>query len=512
MSAAAATLFANPETARAIERTRAAVVLVGSYDGSGNYGDLAQLDAALDLVGRLGPRVVALPILERQHLAGHRRLNEAAGTGEPAALFFDPGGENEYEDDLLPVAAPDDLAFGASYLYGGGYLNSLWGARKLAMLDAAESLLAAGGAAPSCHLSTGLQVEPGWVEGLPVSALERLELRGARDSASREALSSEGRNSAMNTGDDAVGVLSRLPSPTGPADDGSFHLNLHFAEHGWVTERPGEALDFFAGFIAELGRLVGRPLAVQPLIAYLDERQDERQGVERLASACAARGIAVAEPLLLRPAGLAEMAPQLGAASLTLSCSYHVALTSLMLEVPAVLIGDNAYYEQKAVGLREDFALPDAFSGPVSADPAMRAGEIASILLDAQRGPALRGALAAAAERQRRRRATTEAELLGRLGGAAVAALDGRAGRLSARVGQLAAEPAELHTRLAALQTETERLQHLAEESPLGAELRVRDAEARASAAEDALTGVVRSYSWRLLAPLRRLKALLLRR
>ena len=324
MSAGVATLFATPETVRAVAGARAVVALVGSYDGSGNYGDIAQLDATLNLVRRLGPGVAALPVLERQHLAGHRRLlGEEGGGAEPPALFFDPGDEGDYGDDLLPVAAPAALAFGATYLYGGGYLNRLWGARKLAMLSAAEALLAAGGAPASRHLSTGLQVEPGWVGGLTggeATAFDRLEPRGARDDISRKELATGGN--AVNTGDDAIGLLGQLPLPADPPpDDGRLHLNLHFADHGWVTERPQEVLGFFVGFVAELGRLAGRPVTLQPLIAYLDERQDERPGMEKLAAACAAAGVEVANPLLLRPAELAAAVPRMGAASLTLSCS-----------------------------------------------------------------------------------------------------------------------------------------------------------------------------------------------
>ena len=513
MSAGAATLFATAETARAVERARAVVVLVGGYDGSGNYGDILLLDAALDLVERLGPGVVALPVLERQHLAGHRRLQERAATPESAALFFDPGDEGEYEDDLLPVAAPIGLAFGATYLYGGGYLNRLWGARKLAMLDAADALLAAGGDA-SCRLSSGLQVEPGWLAGLAgdgAAALDGVALRGARDNTSREELTFGQSASAVNTGDDAIGVLGRLPSSSPAADDGRLHLNLHFAEHGWVTERPNELLDFYVGFLAELGRLAGRPLAVQPLIAYLDVRQDERPGVERLAAACAAAGIEVAEPLVLRPTSLAEAAAALRQAQLTLSCSYHVALTSLMLEVPAVLIGDNAYYEQKAAGLREDFGLPPAFTGPATSDPAVQAGEVAAALLDQEHGSRLRAGLAMAAERLRNRRAMVETELLARLGTGATTALSARVELLAERVHELAAEPAELQARLAALQTELEELQHLVDESPLEAELRVREAEARTEAAEATLAAALGSRSWRMGAPLRRVGALVRR-
>jgi len=514
VSSAGPTLFATPASVQAIERARALVVLVGSYDGSGNYGDIAQFDAARELVERLGPGLLALPVLERQYLAGHRQLCENLSAPDRPALFFDPGDEGEHEDGLLAVAAPVDLAFGASYLYGGGYLNRLWGERKLALLAAAEALLADGGAASSCHLSSGLQVEPGWVAELAdgTSAIDRLDFLGARGDASRRALAAVGLEApALNTGDDAVGPLSRLPVDDPAPDDGRLHLNLHFAEHEWVTRRPQAALDFYAGFMAELARLANRPVVAQPVIAYLDGRIDERAALERLAGACAAAGVDVAEPLVLRPAGLAAAAPRLGRAELTLSCSYHVALTSLMLGVPAALIGDNPYYEQKAAGLGADFGLPPAFTGPTTDDPGQRAGEIASVLLDDERRQRLRSSLTAAAERLRRRRCAAEAELLALLGGAAATALGDRVEELAARLRLHAAAPAQLQARLATLQTELEELRQRVDESPLEAELRVQEAEARAEAAETTLATALGSRSWRMTASLRRLGGLVRR-
>jgi hypothetical protein len=500
-------LFAATETVREIERARAVVALIGSYDGSGNFGDIAQLGAALDLVARLGPGVVALPVLERQYLADHRQLSQGSDTLAQPALFFDP--ETELEDDLVPVATPAELAFGAAYLYGGGYLNRLWGERKLAMLAAAEALLAAGQPAATCRLSSGLQVEPAWLASGEAAVLGDFDLLGARDGDSRQALAKLAPTTPVSaTGDDAIGLLLHLRPAAGTAIDGRVRLNLHLATHDWVSERPQAILGFYAGFVAELGRLANRPVVAQPLIAYLDDRVDERAGAARVCEFCSALGIEVAEPLVLRPASLAEKAPELSKASLTLSCSYHVALTSLMLEVPAVLIADNPYYEQKAAGLRADFGLPPAFATAATADPAACAGEIADLLFDPDRERKLRDGLAAAAERGRRRRSEGEGDLLARLGAGAVAALASRAEDLAERLRLRSAEPAELQARLSALQTEREDLQRRVEvSSPLEAELRSQQAEAREAAAQEALAAVLRSRSWRLTAPLRRLAA-----
>ncbi len=43
----------------------------------------------------------------------------------------------------------------------------------------------------------------------------------------------------IETADDAVGVLRLLPAPEPPVSPTeTYHVNLHYAEHDWVSERP----------------------------------------------------------------------------------------------------------------------------------------------------------------------------------------------------------------------------------------------------------------------------------
>jgi len=513
MNGSRPTLFAEPAAARAIAGARAIVFMVGSYDGSGNYGDIAQFRAALSLVERLRPALLPVPILERPELGLHRALLETGEAAPTAPVFFDPGGT--FEDGLQPVPAPEDLAFGATYLYGGGYLNRSWGERKLALLRSAEALLGAGGVAAPCRVASGLQVEMDWIAGLSegdAATLRSFELLGVRDSGSAPALEALGPGVPVaESADDAVGLLGALPAVAAPSGNGALRINLHFAEHEWVSDRPDQVFGFYSAFLSELSRLTGRPVAAQPLLAYFGSRIDERPASERLRAAGSTIAAEIAEPLPLRPATLAETAPVLGEADLTLSCSYHVALTSLMLGVPAVLVGDNPYYEQKAAGLAGDFGLSPPFMPDAAADPAALAAEIAAAALGRGRVK-LRERLAAGAEELRCRRAATELELLSRLGSGALAALDRRAGELTGRLRERAAEPAELQARIADLRTELEDLHRRASESPLDAELRVQQAEARTEEAHAKLAELLGSRSWRLGEPLRRAGAKLRRR
>jgi hypothetical protein len=421
------------------------VVLIGSYDGSGNLGDIAQLDAAILLVERMGAR--ALPVIEAVHLEAHRDLRPAL----PDVLAFDPDAS---------LAMPDVAAV---YLYGGGYLNPSWGARKLAMaravLDAAPDAVC---------VSSGLQVDAAWVAQLAPGdreLLARFAPFGVRDPLSAAALAPLGP--AEETGDDAVAVL---PEPTGAAKRP--RVNVHIAEHGWVTQAPGAAAQRWLEAL-EAGQLV------QPLIAYHDPVTSEVPAAERFAAACREQGLEVAEPLLLRPETLADAAPVIESAQRTLSCSYHVALTSLLLGVPAQLASDNAYYEQKAAGLQTDFAGPD--------------GVLAVRARRARAESALTARLARAAIEGTQRRAVTIVELRAQL---AQLRLELQSFERQATGPWI---PADARLQVEQARATADR----ARAARAGEAARRRELEARVAELERQLQVVYGSRSWRLTAPLR---------
>jgi hypothetical protein len=478
-------LFATPATAKAIAAASAVVVLVGGYDGSGNYGDILQLDAALELLGPLQPELLVLPMLERSFAASHRILLREMLHPPEHVVFFDAGGE--HSDELAPVSPADGLDLAACYLYGGGYVNGQWGDRKLAMLGAAEALLDGGGPGRIRRVSSGIQADGEWIGGLPSEQAELLrsfEPVGVRDPQSASAFEQLWPCDVLETADDAVGILKAIPPRTSPPGPGApLEINVHYAEHSWMTGEPAALLDFYAEFIASLGRAAGAPLLVRPVIAYLDLRVDERPAVSRLAGALTDRGIAVAEPLVMRPAGVEELAARMQRALLTLSTSYHVALTSLMLGVPAVPVQGNPYFAQKAAGLLDAFALPPFFTAHVAADAAASAGRVADVLLAERSSAELHAGLARASRSFRRRRGRAEAELLARLRPAS-----GAPGFSSTAVRNRA-----MARRL-----------RVAEEEAWSAVLRAADAEAD-------LSEMLSSRSWRLSAPLRSLSALLRR-
>ena len=239
----------------------AIVVLVGSYDGSGNLGDIAQLDAAVALVERMG--AVPIPVIEAVHVDSHRALRPAL----EQVLVHDV--------DASFVLPPHDFA--AIYLYGGGFLNAWWGDRKLAMLRAALAALP-----DATCVSSGQQADAGWIAQLGArdrELLARFAPFGVRDPLSAQALAPLGPTTL--TGDDAVAVL---PEPSGV--ERLERANVHIVDHAWVTDRPDAAA---ARWLDALDMLEERPV-VQPLVAYLDRVTSELPATARFADACTERG------------------------------------------------------------------------------------------------------------------------------------------------------------------------------------------------------------------------------
>ena len=357
------------------------VFLVGGYDGSGNGGDLLLAQAAIEVVRRVARPVL---VLERayadHHDANLARWPELAGAG--VALQDDgPVDRRRWAPADL---GPHQGAL-ATYLYGGGYLTEQWGPRKLAMVRAADGL---------AHrelplLCSGVQADPDWLARLPeadAALLDRAHVVGVRDAASAPL-----GGGAPVTGDDAVAVIAAHAIDGARSATGG--VNVHLGEHGWVTADAERLRAYITTLVAALG------LDPRPVVAYDDRATSERASAARFGD----------EALALAPATL----PRLADARLTVSSSFHVALSSLLLGVPAALVADSRYYAQKAAGLRADFGLGKAWVLDPAGDPHEAAGALAAELAD----PGLGERLARAREQLLERRAGVEREVVRMLTG-----------------------------------------------------------------------------------------------
>lgn len=390
---------------------RRAVLLIGSYDGSGNYGDICQFRAALSVLSTLGPEFLLLPVIERQYLGSHLdlRARVASDFGGACFLYYaeqatDLDGGSPVE--LAPVVRPPGFNSSVVYFYGGGYLNEMWGRRKLAMADAVAEWVTSGenGRSQPLVVFTGQQVSTRFGDD-PVAAnwLRKAALFGVRDLQSAQNVS--GRSPELVAGaalavaeDDAVGILAGTPMLSEPADEppdagnGDFHVDLHLTGESYATADPKQLTRFVADLLNAVQHETAAHVSVRLLVAYDDRRISERPFAEDFA---AAFPIGAGDPgalsFTVEDATRRHMVDprwEQSRPDLTISCSYHVAMTSLLHDVPVVYLFGNEYYRQKAMSLQAGFGLSPELTVDV-ANPQAGAAEVArravALLSDPQR-------------------------------------------------------------------------------------------------------------------------------
>jgi hypothetical protein len=198
--------------------------------------------------------------------------------------------------------------------------------------------------------------------------------------------------------DDAVGLLAETPTSGELTDTrpsariGDFHVDLHLSRESYATTDANRLGRFVADLLTAIQHEIARHVSVRLVVAYDDRRISERPFMEDFAteflhSPCEAGQISITvedathrrihDPLWegRRP-------------DLTISCSYHVAMTSLLHDVPVVYLFQTDYYRQKAASLQAGFGLSPELTVD-TADPEIDAAVVAGIavsqLLDPQR-------------------------------------------------------------------------------------------------------------------------------
>lgn len=391
---------------------RSAVLLIGGYDGSGNYGDICLFEAALSLLSTMAPELLLLPVIERQYLRSHfdLRARLAADFDTPCFLFYDDQ-ETDLETglptELAAVARPPGFSSSAIYCYGGGYLNEMWGQRKLAMARAVEEWVTSdvsGQPKPPLVVFTGQQVSVGFVDDPEAEKwLRRTSLFGVRDRQSAENVAGRlpelaERSVLVVAEDDAVGVLGEIPTSSDPmhsrpsARNAGFHVDLHLSGESYATTDGDRLSRFVADLLTAIQHEIAMQVSVRLVVAYDDRRISERPFLEAFASrflsaAGEAGSISFSDEdatdRRIQDAPWEQQRPDL-----TISCSYHVAMTSLLHDVPVVYLFSNDYYRQKAMSLQAGFGLSPELTVDLAdheTDAGLVAGMAVGLLSDPRR-------------------------------------------------------------------------------------------------------------------------------
>ncbi len=447
-------ILAESHTIASLASSAAAVVMIGGFDGSGNFGDVAQFLEGHRMVRSTGTSVPVLAIVERQYQDVTARLAAISPALKDVHFgYFDDGDSaDRIASDLFPIGQlPGRVLF---YFSGGGYANRMWADRKAAMYLTARRLVGGDDTVDASyvrHIASGLQIDDDGLDRLGM--LDAAEVIGARDARSVAVAAGSVGDRAQFSGDDAIGLLlrsaeqARLEEP-----DASGVVNVHVSTESYVTTDSARRVDVVIGL---LGSLAERSAVrqVNLIVAFGDERISERQGADGLAAMLGdVDGLAgVRVEIVDITRRLCEARPVLPAAQFCISSSYHVALASIVAEVPTVLVWSGDYYRDKAEGLAELFQLPPDLMLEHGTDPASAAARCLAI--DGTPGDQTRYA---AGIRQGVIRSLTGRIEIDRTLAAQILALDGGAGwewatSLGREYGAAVREVADLRLRVAEL-------------------------------------------------------------
>jgi hypothetical protein len=356
--------YADAGTQTVLRATEPLVLLYGGFEGFENYGDVLQLRSAIafhrETTGLRPVLVLSLASCLSDDVPEQLRAK------------YDVDGIVYEDGDLLDVSALrldpiDRIQAGALlHVYGGGYFNRFWGARRAFVCEQLIFRMHVGD-----YVMSGLQVDEAGAAALgALFALKAPLAIGGRDARSVDLLRAVAPPSTVRFSfDDAVEAiesLQRILSATGAAEVTRDAIGMHFN----ITREymsPGQAGAVRSAFATVMARRPDRRVTM--LQAYNDRRglvEDTIQTISRLDILGRLTSFDVIDLATLSASAsptapeLRGVARSLAAIDVVVACSYHVSLTMNLLGRPTFLVASNDYYADKraALGLPDDL---DAF-------------------------------------------------------------------------------------------------------------------------------------------------------
>lgn len=334
--------YADAESIEVLGSACSKAVLLGSDFGYGNFGDVLQHVGA---VSRLQERSV----LDVVSIFALEAISRFVGTGALRrtynldALMF-VATEPLRAEDLSRLGLQQVLAVnnvGIVHLYGGGFLNEMWGDFSL---DIAEQLLRQ---IPSAtYVISGQQVAAGYSRRVAEHiSTYKPRLVGVRDRDSLRNVQEQGVVAEFSF-DDAVEQLLSLPRLYQlRRGDGAF---IHLNSSGYTGN--DSALLEMTRHLSLVAERVGDSALPVLFQAFQDGREqviDSLETVKRLERAFpfANAQTALLVEAILAPPGKWE--PRILVGDFGYSCSYHVTMWLQLNGIPCWLRGSNNYYDQK---------------------------------------------------------------------------------------------------------------------------------------------------------------------
>lgn len=338
--------WCSNETRALLDANRTVFLYTGA-DGTSNFGDILQNKNILNY-WQARPDATPLLLVPTAALDDSGRLSDLQHWYTPNILAFgmEPPAPHASFIEMMPTEA-----LAALHIVGGGYLNSMWGSRHYAAIEAIASDWKI-----DSILASGLQVDAAGAAGLASLQQAGLPLRsvGFRDYLSLDIAQNHGIDNARFTFDDLTEILqkwagSNLPLPPSPSSNDTLILHINTSHYAGKN-----ALHHWRSALTQLSH--DTSMAPIVLDAYSDRLEDVTDSLRSVANLAEAfpftdyRVISTAQAALNWQAGAGlptELTPLRGAWA-GLASSYHTALLLGFLGTPAYLVSSTPYFSQKA--------------------------------------------------------------------------------------------------------------------------------------------------------------------
>lgn len=339
-------LYADDESIEVLAALRPKALLIGSDGGYGNFGDVLQHKGSASRLkaasGLAVASILTLDAISRYVDVGTLRR----GYGVDALGFVS---ERPIAPEVAARLRLREVALlrNVSYvqLYGGGFLNEMWGDFVLGVAE--HFLERLPGAA---YVISGQQISPAYAPRVRDHVARfRPQLVGVRDRNSANLMADQGVRAHFSF-DDAVEPLLELRDKLDlRKGEGAFvHLNT-----SGYTSNSG-ALDEMAVHLRMMsGRIDGSGKVVL-FQAFQDAREEVVDSIETVKRLESGFPFVDVETFMLITAAMGGECSANGKAltgQFGYSSSYHVALWLQLSGIPCWLRGSNEYYRQKRAAL-----------------------------------------------------------------------------------------------------------------------------------------------------------------
>lgn len=336
-------VYADAESAATLAADDAKAILIGSDFGYGNFGDLLQHMGSIKRIQQWSS-LLAVSVLSLDAISRHVSVASLRRSyGVDALMFVSSAPLTSEQADLLglaPLAALRNVS--CIQLYGGGFLNEMWGDF---VLGVAEFFLRS--LPGTAYYISGQQIAKGYADRV-LRHVEEFSplLFGVRDRDSLETLQTLGVEAEFSF-DDAVEPLQALSEIIVP-ERGDSGLFVHLNSSGYTGN--GEAIEELMGHMQLLAEKTDHA-DVTLFQAFQDAREevvDSIETVKRLEHGfpfVSLNTVMLVSSIMdgARADGrVRKVIGQYGYA-----CSYHITLWLQLNGIPCWLRGSNKYYDQK---------------------------------------------------------------------------------------------------------------------------------------------------------------------